>query len=147
MNIQTYPIEETLDEVREFLPNLIDACDTIADKFYEKVTDDTWKDFGEVVQGIDGLYRTLQLLLKQLYNDNSHMMIRNYIDKFVPNLADSFGQLNAHSDAEDYISTADMIRYELVQAFRELSVFLGDSEAQRSQRFATNMKFIQDKYE
>lgn len=143
MNEQFNDIEETLEEVKEFLPRLIAAAESVSELFYKPVTDQTWEAFGEVVQGMDDLYRTLQSLCKSrcLYS-----ALQPVLEDFITAMGEKFTQMNRYMDEEDYIAAADVMNYELAQRFRHLATRLGDSKAVKEQRFAANLNFLKAKF-
>ncbi|CAM4275167.1 motility associated factor glycosyltransferase family protein [Paenibacillus tarimensis] len=136
----------TLDEVRRFLPNLIQACNDVEQLFYEPMTDQSWQYFGEVVQAMDDLYKTLNVLAADISELNIYKALDSSIVQAVSELSEKFQALNECVDVEDHIGASDTIRYELIPLFEQLANELGEEQAVLDQRFQANMKVLQARF-
>jgi hypothetical protein len=144
MSNQTLNIEDVLGEIRSFIPRLVEASEAAAELFYLPVTDETWESIGEVMQGMDDLYRTLQTLNDSL--PPSQYALQSVIGAFLPVMADKFALMNRCSDNENYVAAADIIKHELTPLFRQLVTSLGEQEERNSLRFSTNLAYLKEKF-
>src|SRR5690606_16918324 len=115
------PETEILDEVRSFIPNLLHACDTVSALLYKPVTSETWTIFGDLVQGMDDLYRTLRAILADWSEDGQASILREHISVFVDKMYAMFKELNTYMDDEAFAEAGDCLFYELSPLFAELS--------------------------
>ncbi len=136
--------ESVLEDVKDFLPRLIEACGSVAELFYVPVTEHTWKEFGGLIEGIDDLYRTVGWLRSEL--EPTATLLYTVIANFADQLAHHFSEMNRLMDEEKYVHAADYIRYELVGLFQALVMKLGEKQAVIAHRVEKNMAYLKQHY-
>ncbi|QAY67763.1 motility associated factor glycosyltransferase family protein [Paenibacillus protaetiae] len=139
--------EETLqimEAIRPFLPNLVEACTALSDLLHDAMTEQSWQRLGEVVEGIDDLYKTLSSVGEQAVQYG--LLRQASFDRTMSEIEGYFGILNQRMDQEDYIGAGDCLLYELVPVFQRIARELGDSEAVKEQRYAANMKALAQRF-
>ncbi|SEN65082.1 6-hydroxymethylpterin diphosphokinase MptE-like protein [Paenibacillus sp. OV219] len=146
MSGQAVQTTETIEEVKLFLPRLIQACDSISELFYVAITDETWQLFGELVQGMDDLYRTLKSVVSTASIDEQKSVMLAIMERTIVTFENTFAELNSYMDQELYVAAGDCIRYELSNLFKELATHLGEETSLKEERFATNMRFLEREY-
>lgn len=139
-------LEEMLEELKVFVPKLINACESVSELFYEEMTEQSWSIFGQVFAGIDDLYRTLKVIEVELSQLHNPLLIQYVIIEFNSNLSLVIAQLNEHSDAEEYIAVGDCIKHEISPLIKHLAISLGEEKAIQDQRMLHNINFFKVNY-
>jgi Uncharacterized protein conserved in bacteria len=142
----SFDMNEVLDEVRDFLPRLLEAGDSVASMLYNPAGHNFWPLFGDLVQGMDDLYRTMQTVLRRLREDGDHALLAEPVEQFVADLARRFGELNRYMDDEAYSDAGDCIRYDLQPLFAQLAAVLGEKEEIRRQRLQSNLAWLKERF-
>ncbi|MDG0794576.1 hypothetical protein OMP38_29855 [Cohnella ginsengisoli] len=140
-------LTEAIDEIRRFLPRLIDATKDLADQLYSSPNQHTWEELGEVVQAIDDLYKSLRSLEGQI-EENSFFLPASTSDlsAFSSQLEVQFGVMNRSMDEENYVGAGDAFKHELVPLFERLSQMLGEEESVQSARFRDNLAYLEERF-
>ncbi|WP_162848597.1 6-hydroxymethylpterin diphosphokinase MptE-like protein [Paenibacillus nanensis] len=146
MDQRVMEVEDTLDQVREFMPKLIQACDSVEQLLYKPVTESTWQQFGEIVEGMDDLYRTLNAIYSETNTIKSYKALAISIEQTVLALSENFQLLNNCMDDDNYTGASDIIRFELIPLFQQLTCILGDERTVVEQRFYRNMTFLKSAF-
>ncbi|MBD2845822.1 motility associated factor glycosyltransferase family protein [Paenibacillus sp. IB182496] len=139
-------IEEDLEKLRSFLPELVLACDSVADQLLVPLDDKTWQQYGDLVAGMDNLYRALQVVSEDMEKNSSYFIVRNYLIQLTNRFSERFQEMNACSDSDDLVGASDYIRYELKKIFSQLIVVFGESKAIQRERYMRNLIAIQKKF-
>ncbi|MUT65009.1 6-hydroxymethylpterin diphosphokinase MptE-like protein [Paenibacillus sp. NEAU-GSW1] len=135
-----------LEAIKPFLPELIAASSNVAELLYEPINEQTWQQFGEIVEGIDDLFRTLKTIDTLCNDDAGVYEFTSCIDRAIESIQESFYALNDRMDEEDYAGAAECIRFELIPIFSQLARELGDNQMTMDNRFAANMQFLKRHY-
>jgi len=140
-------IEQVLNEVKEFLPRLAEGCKSLGAEFANAaVTEQVWAYFGELVQGIDDLYRTMQLIARHMIESEDHYTLLPTIQSFISVLAETFETLNRLVDAEQYKAAGDILNSDLVVLLQKLTRQLRGSNESNKLRYEANMNFLREKF-
>ncbi|GGG84503.1 motility associated factor glycosyltransferase family protein [Paenibacillus radicis (ex Gao et al. 2016)] len=145
MNQQEEQLKDTVEAIRVFLPQLIQACSKLERMFYGPITNELWSELGEVVEGIDDLYRTLTSICdetKEYMDIHTGLTIENAINS----ISEYFQSMNQCVDAKNYVGASDHLKYELQSVFQQLSNCLGPSSIIREQQYEANMSFLKQFY-
>lgn len=146
MEQQTFQIETIIEQIKEFLPKLVNACGSVSKLLYMPMTEKSWEQFGDLVEGIDDLYRTLNVLHADLSQSRRLSCLANEIDRTRAELSDKFTILNQHMDNEDYVSASGCIEYELIPLLQRHAINLGEPQHVMDERFASNMAYLKEYY-
>ncbi|QAY67762.1 6-hydroxymethylpterin diphosphokinase MptE-like protein [Paenibacillus protaetiae] len=139
-------INAILMDIKHFLPDLIAACEVVEPMFYSTPDDNTWQQFGEIVEGIDDLYRTLNTVSSELGQPTAYSVLQKDIQEAAAQLERHFQRLNDYVDQEDYTGVSDSIYGEFIPFFRRLYNQLGESAADCNSRFERNMRFLEQRF-
>ncbi len=139
-------VEETIEQIKLFLPQLIHASEAVIEVLYETMTDQTWQQFGELVEGLDDLFKALTSIDTEIEELEHFDVLKASINVVINSLPEKFQAMNASMDGEDFITASDYIRYELTPLIQQLAIELGDTKEISAQRYAANMTFLQQKY-
>ncbi|HUC91992.1 MAG TPA: 6-hydroxymethylpterin diphosphokinase MptE-like protein [Paenibacillus sp.] len=142
----TLSIDEILEDVKAFLPRLIEACESVAELLYKPMHDEAWAIFGELVQGMDDLYRTLNTVNGGLMAEDTNGLFKPVIEDFLADMAKKFAEMNRLMDEEEYAVAGDCIHYELTALFSELSIALGEEAAVRRNRLDANLAYLKEHF-
>ncbi|WP_373230794.1 6-hydroxymethylpterin diphosphokinase MptE-like protein [Cohnella sp.] len=146
MGGETFEIESALDEIKRFLPGLIEACEDVSELFYESVTEQTWQMFGQLVQAMDDLYRASKTVHNELVQIGDYATIFPVFANFISEFSEQFETLNRHVDEEEFVQAGDHIQYELASLFLHLKSLLGDEQPVKERRFAANLAFLKQHF-
>jgi hypothetical protein len=139
-------INELIEDIIVFLPKLISACEHVGKQLYLPLNEQTWQLFGEVVEGMDDLYKTLSLIDGETKGQIGFFVLTETINRALSGINEHFLKMNGCMDLDDYIGAGDFIIYELIPIFQQLAVELGEEKLIVEQRFIDNMKFLMEKY-
>jgi len=143
---QPLNIEELLIEVRSFIPNLLDACVSVAEKLYHAEGMPPWDSLGEVIQGMDDLYRTINTIREEIKVDQFWSNIHHVAVQFLTDMSTQFSVFNRYIDRECYREAGDCILYELIPVFQNLKVALGEDAIHRMNRLERNMACLKSRF-
>ncbi|WP_162848598.1 motility associated factor glycosyltransferase family protein [Paenibacillus nanensis] len=143
---QDNAITSTMEDIKLFLPKLVEACETVGNLFYEPVTQETWQQFGEIVEGIDDLYKTLRAIEYEQNKPSNYHFYEDAIGQGIHNISDKFKTLNILVDEENFTAAGDFIHYEMIAVFRRLLQQLGEPLLDQKQRFHLNMEFLKETF-
>jgi hypothetical protein len=139
-------IVEWIEDIKIFLPQIILASEAVGELMYEPINDAFWKMFGEVVEGIDDLYKTLSVITKEMSRANCFSVQQSYLTLIKTDLSSRFQVLNYCMDEEDWIGASDCIKYELVPLFKKLVVSFGCPKREKELCFTKNMSYFQKSF-
>lgn len=137
---------DIVEEIRLFLPRLIQASTETGDMLYDTLTEQVWLQFGEVVEGIDDLYRTLILLQADVEGEAVRTALQPVIAWGIKAISEAFGILNGYMDEESYGLAGDCIHHELIPIFMQLATELGDLTSEQEKRFQANLLYLKRRY-
>ncbi|CAM4275119.1 motility associated factor glycosyltransferase family protein [Paenibacillus tarimensis] len=135
-----------LEDIKDFMPKLICASEDAANMLYETITEQTWQHFGDIVEGIDDLYKTLNVLQAESQHAQDFHVLHSSISRTLVGINEKFQKLNAFMDMEHYSDAGDCLRYELIPLLQQFTNELGEPVCTREQRFTTNMDFLKREY-
>ncbi|SDX28551.1 6-hydroxymethylpterin diphosphokinase MptE-like protein [Paenibacillus sp. CF384] len=137
---------EMLEEVKVFLPRLIQFCYTVSELLYVPITEQTWSDFSELVQGMDDLYRTVHAIGNELESSEENTLLLTIITNFTDQLILKFEEMNRLMDEEEFVQAGDCIKYELAGLFHAFAIKLGEGKEDVVTRFSANLAFLEKNY-
>lgn len=147
MNTQQDELISILEEVGNFLPRLIEASSEVADSFYIPVQEEVWPKFGDVVEGMDDLYRTANTIIASLSSTKDMAFLQSTLEIFVREMGERFALMNQKMDAERYVEAADQILYELIPLFKRLQNQLSPYRKEdRLDQYKRNADFVKERF-
>jgi hypothetical protein len=142
----TVSIDDYIDDVRDFLPKLLDASEHVARILYKSMEEESWRIFGELVQGMDDLYRTVQIISQRLTDECKEDLLVPYLTAFITDMAKNFSEMNKFMDEERFAEASDCIRYGLFPVFSDLAIVLGENNHSRRSRLKTNLTYLAERF-
>ncbi|TJY41957.1 DUF115 domain-containing protein [Cohnella pontilimi] len=142
MNSPTIEIEPILDDIRVFIPQLIEACKSVSDLLYVQVNQETWHEVGQLLQGIDDLYKSVNAVSTHVANSELHAPLYPAFESFLSNMMGVFNAMNGHMDEEEYIQAADNIKHDFTSLFHQLAISLGETREVEESRFTANLAYL-----
>lgn len=146
MTNTSYPIDEIIEDIRLFLPKLIEVCVEVEELLYAPMTEQSWAQFGDMVEGMDDLYKTLNDIHVELDDEASYHPMHDCVIRALATIKAKFGVMNLSMDQDDYMGAGECIRFELIPIFQQLAAEFGDVNSKREQRFAANMQYLKSSY-
>lgn len=143
---QQEEMENVIEQVKIFLPKLVEACAYVAELILEPLTKQGWEQFGDVVEGIDDLYKTLKILNDDMSQTNTFNALKSCIVRAVLPLSEMFQSMNLFMDQEDYRGASDSIRFELLPLLYQLDLELGEEKDIIEQRFKANIELLKRRF-
>ncbi|GKU76812.1 motility associated factor glycosyltransferase family protein [Paenibacillus sp. L3-i20] len=142
MDQQIAEMNMVFADIKLFLPQLIEACTQISDDILDPLTSSGWEHFGEVIEGINDLYKTLVNVNDYMNGLGFKVAVQPSIELTCKELKETFQAMNACMDKEDYIGASDYMIFELVPLFEQLAVELGWDRQALDQRFLNNVEYL-----
>lgn len=139
-------VEGIIEDIKPFLPKLIQACETVVEILYRPMSAGSWEQLGDVVEGMDDLYRTLSSVHSEMVNGDRYYVLEPSIARFIESLKHNFQAMNACIDEENYAGASDFLKYELIPLFQQLQIEFGEEKKDLEYRFSVNMSYFQKKY-
>ncbi|MBU5440991.1 hypothetical protein [Paenibacillus sp. MSJ-34] len=118
---QREAMKESLQELQNYLPKLIKATDSIAELYYEEVTEQTWDLFTQLVEGMNWVYQAIDLCVKDMEQLDERLSLCNQLKQILRDLSIQFPAINDALETQDYISVGDVLKYELKPLFEHLN--------------------------
>lgn len=146
MEQQQFDMDDIINQLQIYLPNLIEACEFVAELIAEPLTEQAWEHFGSVVEGMDDLYRTLNEVNESMGKAIIFNAIRPSIVRTISGLGEQFQQMNNCMDKENYRDASDYLRYELTPLFKRLAIELGEGRTNSNKRYEMNLSYLQQTY-
>ncbi|QHW32603.1 motility associated factor glycosyltransferase family protein [Paenibacillus rhizovicinus] len=146
MQHETISFESVLEDVKDFLPRLIGACGSVSELFYVPVTEQTWTEFSEFLEGTNDLYKTVVWLRSELEPRANIDVFYTVIAGFADQLAYKFSEMNRLMDEEQYVHAADYLKYELLGLFQAFAMKLGEKQEIIALRVEKNMAYLKEHY-
>ncbi|UVI29887.1 motility associated factor glycosyltransferase family protein [Paenibacillus spongiae] len=125
------------------MPRLQRACGSISDLFYDKLTEQAWSVFGQVVAGLDDLYKVLRTVDNGLQDAAVDFGIQPIIHHTVGTIEEKFSLLNDYVDREMHVAVGDIIKHEFIPLIQGLSISLGEENEAMKRRFEVNAAYFQ----
>ncbi|QHT63440.1 motility associated factor glycosyltransferase family protein [Paenibacillus lycopersici] len=139
-------INPILDDIRVFLPRLTAACESMAKLLYQQLTDQTWQQFGDIVEGIDDLYRTLNAIQADMEHSIGFYALKEVLARTTVALSEQFQAMNQCMDNEDYVGASDRMKYELIASIEQLAAYVGEPTAVLEHRYVSNLTYFKAHY-
>lgn len=97
-------------DIEEYIPKLINACDSVSELFYEQMNDESWVVFAQLLEGYENLYKALYMTVEDAKDHQIDIYESLYplVERFPMQLID----LNREMQAENHVAVGDMIKHE-----------------------------------
>jgi len=112
--------KEILEELRNYLPRLIRACDSISDLFYGEMKQEHWTYFSQLSEGIEWVCQSTYTLRHHLERVGTHPQLSAALTNFEAIIKEQLTQLVTELQNGDYTAIGDRIKYELPEMFQLL---------------------------
>ncbi|MCM3338740.1 hypothetical protein M3650_08820 [Paenibacillus sp. MER TA 81-3] len=107
-------------QVKEYLPNLIAGIRGITDQFYGEVTNETWSYLIEIIEGMNWLSQSMHTIDEEIKHTSKPIFKVNIESHMLANMREHFETINTALENQDYVTVADIFKYELTALFEEL---------------------------
>jgi len=120
-------MKEIVVDLKDYLPKLIRACDSIAELLYGEMQQEEWNHFGQLMEGIHWVGESVLAMRTHGERYDGALPIQPVVVLFVEKLEKQVEELETAMQQNDYTSVGDIIKYELSESFKLL---LAQLEAQ-----------------
>lgn len=107
-------------QVKEYLPHLIAGIREIAEQFYGEVTNETWKYFTEIIEGMNWLSQSMHTIDEEIKHSSKPIFKVNIESHMLENMREHFGTINSALENQDFVTVADIFKYELTALLETL---------------------------
>lgn len=111
-------LADTLTSVREYVTRAIPEIDKLVDELYHEVTSDTWNTFTHLIEGLQFITESLDAVVQHedwYFNAKQFALAKE-------NLANKINMLHEAAVSQDRVWLSDVLLYEIIPAFRSLSM-------------------------
>lgn len=113
-------VSDILDELKGYLPRLIQAFDSISELFYGEMNQEDWGYFAQLSEGIQWVIASAQIMSSHIDRVGSWLEYQSAVNTFIQDAITQLGELETALQANDFTSVGDLIKYEMPDVFRPL---------------------------
>lgn len=113
-------VEETLKSTFDYINNVIEALEQVADEFYQSPQKETWVQLANLLEGIEWIMDTLVRIdgIKDLKNILSYPIWNEYVSA-IKSLNEQIGQLEEAMLNQDNVLIGDLLLHEILPSFEK----------------------------
>ena len=124
VEIRTVPAEEWVGEIAQelkgYLPRVINALDSISELFYGEMNEDDWTYFGQLTEGISWVMQSVQVIRHHLERVGKNADLLAVLTGFEIDLTAQLSELSRELESGDHTAVGDRIKYEFPPLFQNL---------------------------
>jgi hypothetical protein len=113
-------IKEIVVDLKDYLPKLIRACDSIAELLYGEMQQEEWSHFGQLMEGIQWVSQSVLAIRSHGERYDGLVPIQPAVVSFVAVIEKQIQELEAAMQHNDYTAVGDLIKYEMSESFKLL---------------------------
>lgn len=108
-------IADLIAELQDYLPRVIKAADSISDCFYGVLSQEHWKSFSMLMEGIMWVYQSVLTIQSHLNKslDAAMTVLMASLTGFKNELEQLLPQIEESIEQSEYTNVGDLIKYEL----------------------------------
>ncbi|MEF2243943.1 hypothetical protein [Paenibacillus sp. IITD108] len=101
---------DVIKDIEDYIPKLLQACDSISELFYENMDDERWSIFGQLLDGFENLYKSLYMTVEDAKDHcpKLYEQLNTLVDRFPK----QFIMLQAELQVENFVGVGDLVKYE-----------------------------------
>ena len=124
VEIRTVPayelMREIAEELRNYLPRLLNACDSISELFYGEMNQDHWTYFNQLTEGIGWVAESVYALRHHLERTGENAALAATLKEFEAGVKHQLTELTLELENGDHTAVGDRIKYEFPPLFEIL---------------------------
>jgi len=110
MRIDYQTWQDVIVDIEQYIPKLLQACDSISELLYEEMNEEKWNIFGQLLEGLENLYQVLIVTLEDTLDHAPSLYSR--LTPTVERFPQHFLLLQNELQAGNYVGVGDIVRYE-----------------------------------
>jgi hypothetical protein len=107
-------------ELRDYLPRLIRAFDSISELFYGEMNQDDWGYFGQLTEGMQWVMQSVHVLRVHAERFGANADDLSVLTAFSAEAEKRLTELEEAIRSKDYTAAGDMLKYEFPELFQPL---------------------------
>lgn len=107
-------------ELLNYLPKVIRATESISDLFYGDPDFDSWELFARLTDSFAYVVESVHAMQHYLRNNEPSSALLNYLQDFAERMETHLKEVDKSIHTQDYVTMADVIKYELGDLLKEL---------------------------
>lgn len=124
VEIRTVPADELMREIVEelkgYLPRLLNACDSISELFYGEMKQEHWTFFNRLTEGIGWVTESVSALRHHLDRTGKDAALMAALNEFEAEVRGQLTELARELESGDHTAAGDRIKYEFPPLFETL---------------------------
>lgn len=113
-------VQEMLQELRDYLPRVARAIESISDLLYGEMSTDDWSLFSQLLEGIGWVDQAVQIVLTQLNRSPGADLLAEPLAVFNHRLPQLLSDIEGALERKEYVEVADLMKYEIGELIRRL---------------------------
>jgi len=113
-------IREIEDELKNYLPKIIRALDSIPELFYGEMGQEEWSHVAKLTEGMQWAAQAAHVIRQHLERRQGRPLLLNAIIRFETESGRLSSELESAMDRQDYTAIGDQLKYEWPDVFNAL---------------------------
>lgn len=113
-------VKDIAAELRNYLPKLLQAFDSISELFYGEMQQEDWGYFGQLAEGMQWVVQSAHILRVHSERFGASVADLNDLTQFSAEVETRMSQLDEAIQDKDYTAVGDMLKYEFPEVFQSL---------------------------
>jgi hypothetical protein len=123
-------VAEMVKEVQDYLPRLNRAISSISELFYGEMTQEGWGFFSQLVEGMQSMVQSLQIIRSQWERAGLHASIMPELAEMEERFKALLLELGETIEREEHVAAGDLLKYELGELFQHFEQLLASRVTQ-----------------
>jgi len=123
VKIETVPgdvlVKDIIKELKEYLPRVNRAIESISDLFYGDMNKQDWNLFSQLLEGVGWVNQAANIILLQLQRLHEKDLFVNNLSEFVERMPILLSKLEAALEEKEHVAAGDLIKYEIGELFQQ----------------------------
>ena len=116
--------QEIIAELKDYIPKVLQAADSISDLFYGEMTSEGWGYFSQLLEGIHWIKQSVYIILDQFNRFPGTDPLEQLLKASSERLNSILKELENCLERSDLVAVGDLIKYEFSELFRELDIVI-----------------------
>lgn len=110
---------EIAEELKEYLPKVLRACDSISELLYGQMSGEDWGLVRQLLEGIGWVVQSVDIL--GIQSERAGDGVRTvWWQEFAAAAAEQIAQLERHFAEQEFTAAGDLLKYEMPETFQTL---------------------------
>lgn len=126
MRIDMETWKDVVRDIEDFIPRLIQACDSVSELLYEPMTPEGWGIFAQVLEGYENLYKSIHMTVEDAKNHDVEFYER--LSVYVVRFPDQILALQKELNVGNHVAVGDQIKYEWTKLLADVLMELKEQK-------------------